>query len=503
VIYAESRERLLKIGRPASLTLSAVLLGSAGAATVLAGIQVAIGGTRGFVVAISALLAVVLGVVTLLRPAVGGLILVGVVPVVSGLRRGLPVPGFRLSEILIAYLATIILVTAKPEQRRPWGAFDWVALSYALMIGVFGAYDLLLLRLPFTSDSVGKIASPLQFFLLYRAVATSCTSIVGRRRALRLVLFTSVPLAVLGILQELNVGSIRTFLTRITGVKVGDVSLDPGFVLGSRATGPFPQWHTFGGYLFLTILLGVGLLLKGSRDIASKKTIALILVVCIGALFATLTVTPIVATLVGVVLLGAWTRTFGRILVLLGVGAVLAVAVFGTKLEHRYDTQLAGLGAGTSQLAAPQTLSFRLQVWKDQYLPLLHGRALATGYGPVLPPDFGITWQYTESIYLTMLLKGGIPLLLMYCLLMFVLAARARRVAYENDHDRQILGRVVFVAIILLVFMHLVSAYFLTSGLPHLLWAMAGLLYAGSISAQRRLPSPSGHPALRPSGAIG
>lgn len=482
-----------------------MVLGSASVAAVLAGIQVAIGGPRGFVVAGAALLAVALGVATLLRPAVGGLVLVGVVPAVSGLRRGLPVPGFRLSEILIVYLATIILVTAKPERRQRWRVFDWVALTYVLMMGVFGVYDVLLLRLPFTGGNVGKIASALQFFLLYRSVATSCRSIADRRRALKLALFASVPIALLGILQEFNVGSTRSFLTKITGVRVSDVSLDPGFVLGSRATGPFPEWHTLGGYLFLVVLLGVGLLLSDSQEVASRKTIVLILIPCIGALLATLTVTPILATLVGVILLGGWTRRLGRILVLVGTAAVLAVALFGAKLEGRYQTQFAGAGAGTSQLATPQTLSFRISVWKDQYLPLLRGGALATGYGPELPKEFGVTWQYTESVYLSMLLRGGIPLLLVYGLMMFILGARARRVAHEGDHDRQIVGRVVFVAIILLVPMHFVSSYFLTSGLPHLLWAMAGLLYAGRLTGAkpRVVKVASRGPALRPARALG
>ena len=52
--------------------------------------------------AVAALLGVALVVIVLARPVIGAYTLVALVPPVSGLRAGLPVPQFRLSEVLVA-----------------------------------------------------------------------------------------------------------------------------------------------------------------------------------------------------------------------------------------------------------------------------------------------------------------------------------------------------------------------------------------------------------------
>ena len=108
-----SRMRSPTFRRPAFFVLGAGALGA---------IVLGIGASIGLLAGVAALLAVCLGLATVERPYLGAYVLVAVAPVTSGLKRGLPIPGLRLSEFVIASLATIVLVSAKRSTRARWTA---------------------------------------------------------------------------------------------------------------------------------------------------------------------------------------------------------------------------------------------------------------------------------------------------------------------------------------------------------------------------------------------
>lgn len=470
--------------RPPSVTSDAipkpalVTAGAGGLVAVAAGAILAQAGPeRGFLLAVGAVGAIALGLLALRRPALGAYVLVAVVPVTSGIQRGVPVPGFRLSELLIAGVAGVILVSAKPAQRVPWRTFDWLALLYAITTVLSGAYDLAGRGAEFSNDNIGGLLGPFQFFLLYRAVVTGLPTSRQRQLAVKLALLTTVPVAALAILQQLDLLGARAFAQRLSGADAALLSLDPSFVLGERASGPFPAWHTLGGFLFLTILLGVGLLLDRSVKTIRTGVLVPVLVLAGVALVLTLTASPILGVIVGSVLLGLWLRRFGRVAVVVAAGLSAAVLLFAPLFQARYEQQF-GTGGG---LGVPQTLTFRYDVWTEQYLPFLSDR-LATGYGPDPPP---LAWGYAESVYVTMLVRGGLPLLIVYLALMWSFLAAAYRSTSDDDPFQAAVARVLVVALVMLVFMHFVSSYFVTSGLPHLLWALAGVLFAQTRSAAR------------------
>jgi hypothetical protein len=428
---------------------------------------------RGFLLAVGAVAAISLGLVTLARPAVGALLLVAVVPITSGIQRGVPVPGYRLSEVLIIGLGGVILLTARPTQRVPWRAFDWLALLYAVTTALFGAYDLAGRGAEFSTENVGKLFGPLQFFVLYRAVLTALSSSRHRQLAVKLAVIATIPVAALAILQQLDLVGARAFAQRLTGADPALLSLNPAFVLGERASGPFPAWHTLGGYLFLAILLGVGLLLDRSVSVIRTSVLVPVLALAGLALVLTLTAAPILGVILGSVALGVWLRRFGRVAVVVAFALSASVLLFTSQFERRYEQQF-----GSGGLGVPQTLSFRFDVWTEQYLPFLSSR-LATGYGPDSPQ---LDWGYAESVYVSMLLRGGLPLLLVYLALTLALVTAAHRRVSGSDPLQRLVGRVLVLALVMLAFMHFVSSYFITSGLPHLLWVLAGVLLAADRS---------------------
>ena len=161
--------------------------------TVGASAAVGVAAGLGTKTAVAALFGVAVVVIVLARPVIGAYTLVAVVPPISGLRAGLPVPQLRLSEVLIASVGVLLLLMARPGQTPRWRAFDWLALGYAVANAVLGAVDLMSRGSPITIAEANKLLGPVQFFLLYRAVLTTLTTQRQRQFALRLLLFASVP----------------------------------------------------------------------------------------------------------------------------------------------------------------------------------------------------------------------------------------------------------------------------------------------------------------------
>jgi hypothetical protein len=150
---------------------------------------------------------------------------------------------------------------------------------------------------------------------------------------------------------------------------------------------------------------------------------------------------------------------------------VLAV-VFSPMLQSRYQQQFDARPPVKEIPFLPQNVDFRIQVWSTEFVPVLKND-LVSGYGPELPSS--LPFAYTESIYVTLLWRGGLPLLLLYGALMFALVAAARAPRDDDDVYRSVPARVVTIAVILSLFMQTLTNYFVNAGFPHLLWVLAAL----------------------------
>jgi hypothetical protein len=434
-----------------------------------AGVLVGAGLTRGAAAAAAAALVAVLGLVVLRRPVLGAYLLVALVPVTSGLRRGLPLPGLRLSEVIATGLAALLLLTVERGRSRAWTGFDWLALAYAGATLGLGIYDLAQRGQPLTLDHAGTLLGPFQFFLLYRAVLTVVRTETERSRALSLVMLSSVPVSVLALLQYAGVGAVSSFLASVTGA--GEL-LSFQEAYGARMTGVFPHWQMLAGYLFVVVTVGLCALISGARTSLPTWAMAAMTGLAGSAMITTGTFVTAIGAVVAAIAFGVWQRRSGRVVAALALAAVLAVAAFGSLIQQRLDYSFETAPGADRHALVPQSVAYRLDLWTEQMLPAIGGRWL-TGYGPDIPTS--VSFEYTESMYLTLLFRGGVPLLLVYAALMLALGAAALRLARSAGGVDRVIGRSLFALVALLAVLHLFEPYFATSGLPHLIWILAAL----------------------------
>jgi hypothetical protein len=439
----------------------------------------------------------------LVRPAIGGYLLVAAVPVLSGLRPGLPVAHLRPSEVLIGTLSASVLAGTRRDQAVPWRLLDRALLGYAICWAGFGTYDALRLHESIGLDGWGTVLGQLQFVLLYRAVRVSLRSAEQRRAGLALLLAASVLVSMLAVLQQFRLHAVDQALASATASNAFGV---PAYGVFERATGPFPHWSALAGYLFPVLVVAMAMVID--RATRYRWLVTAALAVGSVALLLTAELSAIACSIIAVVVLGAWSGKLRQVLRALVIGGVLLGVLAGPFLATRIQSEFGRGPKGSLTLATPQTIAFRLQVWGGQYLPAIAARPLA-GYGVVLPTS--VTWPYSESQYVTLLMEGGIPLLLVFVGLQAVMLAEAggrarkRRTARlgpasgtaarsamanpDEQLDEQLgcnLGRALVVVVALLVAMDTIWPFLSNGGLPQVLWCLFGLLPASSRDVRSR-----------------
>ena len=463
----------------------------------LAGVLIlGIGAGLGVAAAAGALVLVLFGILVVVRPAIGALTLVALTPITSGFKRGLPVPGLKLSEILIVFAGAIILLNADRDQQRPWRVFDWLALLYVAVTIGLSAYDLLDRHLTVGNDTARAALSPLQYFVLYRAVLVGLPTEHGRRRALQLILLMSVPESLLAVMQQFHIAGARGFIPHLTGVNI-DTTYGPEGA-GKRASGAFPHWQVLAGYEFAVIAIGTSVFVDPRQRVLPRWTLAGILMLAVAAMLTTVTFTPLICAVFAAIALGAWYERPARVAGGLALAALVAVTVFGPYLSQRIHEQFSDPG-GTRPAWVPQTVDYRYQIWTHQYFPVLAGK-WATGYGPNLPPS--IQFPYTESLYMTLLLRGAIPLLAVYVLMTIAMLGAAIRARNDPENERRAAARALVAMTVLLIFMHVIEPYFILTGGSHLIWIAAALAFSGGPRAVRQAAPLPARPLGAPEPAV-
>lgn len=472
---------LLARGRPSVLVATAVVLALGAGALGAVKLTYAIAVVAGF--------GLVLAV--LLRPFVGGIILAAVVPAVSGLAPGIPVRYVRISELLIGAVGVTILVSTRRRDRLAFEVLDWLLLCYGVAWALFGVYDALTIPEHLSLSLWGTALGQLQFFLLYRGIRLTVRTPDERRRAVRAVLVAAGAVSVLALAQEAHVPGLDRFLLKITGAPV-----QPGGHL-LRATGPFDNWAALAGYLLPLVLLLVAFALGDVRLHRPRRAV-LVLGLVLVALLTTVELSAIFCLLVCLVWLGARYGKVRTVAKRAGLGLLVCGLVASPLIAKKIHQELAKTAGVTRASLMPQTISFRMGVWSQQYLPAI-GQRPEDGYGVVLPSS--IAWPYPESQYIALLIEGGAPMLVVFVGLTVASMERSARAGGADDPFDAALGHALLVTGGALIAMDAIWPYVSNGGTPQMLWSLLALAAPGWASVGRR-PA-SGRPLALPGETAG
>lgn len=440
------------------------------AATALASLAaVSVAATRGPAAALAVALLGGAALAVVARPERVGWAVAALVPVTSGLARGFPLPGIRVSEALVVLAAVVVLPRPTSEDHR-WRTLDLAAAGY---VGAHVAMGLVsgTANHALSGEGVRLLMGPVQFFLLYRIVVRTLVTPAQRRIALALVIAGTLPVAAIALAQAAGVGAAQEVIEVATRSEVFDRW---GWERQGRATGPFASWHPLAGYLFLPLVASI-VLLTGPRSEGEvpRPLVAAAAVACTAALLASQTLNVIGGVVLAVAIAAMAQGRFVRVALPSLVAAAGAFAVFGASVARRVDEQVLSTDPLGQSSGTPQTVGYRFEVWREQFLPVVADHWI-TGYGPELPPS--ITWRSTESLYITLALRGGIVLLVAFAVLWVVVLRTSWRARDDLDPCGRTVALTLLGTAVALVPMHVLFPYFTASGLPQVFWVFMGLV---------------------------
>jgi hypothetical protein len=434
---------------------------------------------------VALLFGLILAIVTAARPSLGAYLLVVVVPITSGFQKGFPIPNVNLSEALIALVGLVLILVAPRRAELRWHAFDWMLLTFCALWLVFGLVDALNLRTPLSYSMLDPLIGPFQFLILYRAIAVSLRKKAERHTAIACLLVASLPVDLLAYLQQTGSQVVNRAIAHATG---GSIFVSYSYSVFARATGPFSHWTPLAGYLLVILLVGFACLLFRVELPISRRASSIILLLAAVSLILTAEISAIAGAIGGTILLGIWAGRQKQMLRWLITGLIVTTVFGGAYFAKRLDTEFATTAGSGRNPLVPQTISYRWQLWTGQYFPAILERPL-TGWGQALPDT--VSWPYTESQYVTMLMAGGVPLLLIFGGEMIALYGQSRRQARRKDLEDSAtpaaLGNAVAALVVVLVPMDIIFPYVTSGGLPEPLFVAAGIA-AACVYWDRRRP---------------
>jgi hypothetical protein len=442
----------------------ALLVALAAVAAVAAGASTRLGWEAPLVVGTGVLLVLA----ALRRPVAGGIVVVAVLPALCGVQRGLGLGAFKLSELLL------LLVIAVHLPRRPgWStrlrAEDLGLLAFVVLGAAFAAVHTL--RGDSSTSSFLRIGfEPVLLYLTYWIASRLVTTRADLARVVRWLLVLSVVPSALAIGQAFDVPGVRQLLIDLTG---GPSLPRPGAGGVGRATGPFPIWHSLGAYLVVVLVLGLALLLSGDRRVLPRWALLLVIAVDTAAVVLALTVTVIGWVVLAVLLVALRRGRVAQALLLLSAVAGVSMLLFAGPISERIaaqSTRSATSVNASSTTLLPQTLSYRISVWQRDYVPLLE-RAVPLGVSNELPAS--VVFKHAENQYITLVLRGGVLLLLGAVAALVLIGRELRRAA----RDPGLVGTTALAALSVLVLLPVAAMiwpYLTNAGFPQAFLALAG-----------------------------
>jgi hypothetical protein len=417
------------------------------------------------------MVALALGTAVFLRPALAGYLIIGITPLIVGIDRGRVIPVLRPNEALLllaggALLARGIWNLSTGTRLRPRMS---LLVGTLLLMAVFNSVVPLLwmaLRgVAITADDVQYALVLWKFLALYAVVRASIRSDREVRRCLWLAMIAACVVALIAILQSLNLFGVPHLLeSYYTPAFSADNRLS-----NNRGSSTLALPAATADVMIFNLALVAGFWRRYGLRHAALAPMAVLFV--IGTL-ASGQFSGAIGLLIAMVAIGLVSRRADLPLVF-GLVSLGALWLLRPVIAHRLSgfQRVSGL---------PESWVGRLRNLHNYFWPKLFSDGnFVLGVRPNArvpgPREFGIKWVWIESGYTWLLWGGGIPLLLSFVLFVVVAVRRSWRAAQLPDSSG-IAATAVFAGVLVITVLMLFDPHITYRGAADLLFSLLALM---------------------------
>lgn len=411
--------------------------------------------------------------------------LVALLPCISGLKRGLLIPGIRPAELLTLALllwAAVTLSKARVNTRIMTAVYLYAAVYMAIR-----CLHLIMdgqLRIGALFDDTMGPAILLATVLTVGLIASRFDILLDTSRYLLLL---GATMGVFGLLQAVGVQWALRVASALTG---SDRIVQPLEWRVPRSIGLFYSWHAFGSFSAACLILLVAMMCSSVRLYQSNTTTVAVMIGIVCGLVSARTFAPILMACVAIALILIY-KKYVRIKYVVIVAAASFLTLTYTGVGTFLGARLTEQREPGSIL--PQTIQFRIRVWQRDYFPLVDENWLI-GYGPVRDSDS--VFSYFESMYVFLLVTSGVLGLLAFLAMLAMVIREAWITSLNYSGALHAVSLSTFVLLIILIPMMLIHPYLHDVGASRLLYVLIGLMCGTAtwaISASRNKSEKSGH----------
>ncbi len=431
-------------------------------------------GPRGALGAAGAAIAAAVFLLAVWRTGVACVILALAVPLTAGLGRGTVIPLLRPGEVLILLtLAALLLKRGLVKEAPPGARLTWLdglVVAFVGFVVLVPALALIVTQADADLPTWMSVLAPAQFLIIYWIYSRSQLDGRDLRLVLNAMLLASVIVGFLGLAQAADLPGVRSFSDAYFPAPPS-VGIEEAVYRANSTLEHFSALGAFGVFNFALAFalhtnrvrgfpspwLGVVMLVNGGAIVASQTWASAIalpfvcLVVCLHARRLPPHLGPMLAA------------------------GVLAGVLLWPMISSRFaQQQLFVYGRPVFEL--PHTMEFRMQYWKQFFLPsLMTDHRYWFGTGTVIPSDIPRTLvNFVDNEFIRMAFRAGVGGVAMLLVVQFGLLASAWR-AHGAHSWAGVLGGLVAGSVVGLLLMELTAEYMGFAGVSQLFWMMVGL----------------------------
>lgn len=445
---------------------------------------------------ISPLILVIVSILIIARPEWGPYLIIISTLVLSALPRGI-IPFLRPNEALLILVIVIYFIKSLIDShgQKLYFLITWSKPDTFFFIFFIGTSWIPLILYSLTHNFVFGLSdffiliSPIQYYLIFRIFASNLKTEKQILRAIMVIVMGGALLALISIMQTLNLFGVRSFLDKyyvVVNIVNGVVFRDNSYEATHRAFSLLGDVHATGGYLVCATILAI---IFGKRKISPLLSKNLSIVLNSIGIALTVSFVSIIAFFVSVfIIFRIKILKIGLIIFLIGT-ILLMVPNFRDLVLNRLGKQFnnpAALQASNylpfhiEGSFIPSSLIFRFYVWEDVIFPTLKENLLF-GVSPLAEVKNETSWVTTESYYILLLFKGGVVALSAYLIFIYVSIRyfwKIYRDVLKTSKLAQNLAYASILVMVVIIVMNITTRAMEISGLAEMPWIMFGLTVA-------------------------